>query len=291
MTILVTGSTGTVGSEVTRHLAAAGQQVRALTRSPETADFPPGVTPVKGELTDIDSLRAALDGASGLFLLSAVSQDELTGTLIALDLAHRAGIRNLVYLSVIHADSYATPPHFAAKAAAERVIADLDLPTTILRPGYYMQNDAWEKDRILTEGVYGPPVGKKAVLTVDTRDLAEVAARALLRRQESTESLPRQTLDVVAPEVLTGDTIAAIWAETIARPVSYGGDDLDAFETQMRSFMPGWMAYDLRLMMRSFQVDGMAATPGADHDLHSLLGRPMRSYREFARQTAQSWED
>lgn len=142
MTILVTGGTGTVGAEVTRHLAAAGQQVRALTRSPETASFPPGVTPVKGELADIDALRAGLDGVSGLFLLSAVSPDELTGTLLALDLAHQAGLRNLVYLSVIHADRYLAPPHFAAKVAAERVIEDLDLPATILRPGYYMQNDA-----------------------------------------------------------------------------------------------------------------------------------------------------
>lgn len=291
MTTLVTGSTGTVGTEVIRHLVAAGEQVRALTRSPEAASFPAGVTPVKGELTDVDSLRAGLDGANGLFLLSAVSPDELTGTLIALDLADQIGLRNVVYLSVIHADSYPTPPHFAAKAAAERVIVDLDLPATILRPGYYMQNDAWEKDRIVGEGAYDPPVGRKAVLAVDTRDLGEVAALALLRRQQALDSLPRQTLDVVAPEVLTGDAIAAIWAETLTRPVSYAGDDLETFETRMRAFMPGWMAYDLRLMMRSFQTEGMAAVPGDDQKLRMLLGRPMRTYREFARETARSWAD
>lgn len=291
MTILVTGSTGTVGTEVTRHLVAAGEQVRALTRFPEAASFPPGVTPVQGELTDVDALRASLDGASGLFLLSPVSPDELTGTLIALDLAHRAGLRNLVYLSVIHADRYAAPPHFAAKAAAERVIADLDLRATILRPGYYMQNDAWEKDRLLKDGVYAPPVGKRSVLAVDTRDLGEVAARELLRRSRATATLPRRTLDVVAPEVLSGDTIAAIWADILGRSVSYAGDDLDVFEAQIRSFMPAWMAYDLRVMMRSFQTEGMVAAPGVDQELRALLGRPMRSYREFAHETAQSWID
>ncbi|MDN5756971.1 MAG: NmrA family NAD(P)-binding protein [Tomitella sp.] len=292
MTILVTGSTGTVGTEVTRHLVAAGEQVRALTRNPEAASFPPGVTPVRGELTDVDSFQAALDGVSGLFLLSPVSLEELTGTLIALDLAHRAGLANLVYLSVIHADSYSAPPHFAAKAAAERLIAELELPATILRPGYYMQNDAEAKDSILSQGLYTPPVGNKAVFAVDTRDLGEVAARALLRRQEAPGRSPRrQTLDVVAPDVLTGDSIAAIWAETLNRPVGYGGDDLDGFENQMQSFMPGWMAYDLRLMMRSFQIEGMSAAPGDEQVLQGLLGRPMRSYREFAQETAQKWAD
>lgn len=289
MTILVTGSTGTVGSVVTRHLAAAGEQVRALTRSPETADFPAGVTPVKGDLTDIDSIREGLEGASGLFLLSPVASDELTGTLNTLDLAQRAGVRDLVYLSVIHAERYAAPAHFAAKAAAERVIADRGMSATILRPGYYMQNDATERDHLLEEGSYGSPVGNKTVLAVDTRDLGEIAAKALLRRREAAQPLPSETLDVVAPEVLSGDAIAEIWGQILNRPVSYAGDDLDAFESQMRWFMPGWMAYDLRLMMRSFQTEGMTAAPGNDDQLQALLGRPLRSYREFARETAQSW--
>lgn len=291
MTILVTGSTGTVGTEVTRHLAAAGEQVRALTRSPETAAFPDGVLPVAGELTDVDAMRSALDGVSGLFLLSAVSSDELTGTLLTLDLARRAGVRDLVYLSVIHADRYPAPPHFAAKAAAERVIEDLDFPATILRPGYYMQNDMWEKDRILGEGVYAMPVGNKSVLAVDTRDLAEIAARELLRRQQGPDSLPRRTLDVTAPETLTGTSIAEIWAETVGRSVTYGGDDLNTLETDLRNVMPGWMAYDMCLMMRSFQTHGMTAAPGDDTHLQELLGREMRSYRDFARETARSWAD
>lgn len=291
MTILVTGSTGTVGSEVTRHLVEAGQDVRALTRSPETAELPPGVTPVRGDLMDTDAMRAALDGADSLFLLSPVASDELTGTLNTLDLAREAGIRDLVYLSVIHADLYKAPAHFAGKAAAERLIEDLDLSATVLRPGYYMQNDASEKEHLLGEGIYGPPVGNNAVLAVDTRDLGEVSARALLRRQAADVPLPRETLDVVSPEVLTADSIATTWSEVLGVPVSYGGDDLDTFEMGMRAFMPGWMAHDLRLMMRSFQTEGMAAAPGNDEKLQTLLGRPMRSYRQFAQETAASWSD
>ena len=45
-------------------------EIRCLTRSPEKAAFPSGVTAVKGDLSDIDSVRAALDGVRTLFLLA-----------------------------------------------------------------------------------------------------------------------------------------------------------------------------------------------------------------------------
>ncbi len=291
MTVLVTGSTGAVGSEAVQHLAAAGTQVRALTRSPNEAHFPAGVTAVPGEFTDPRVMREALDGVSGLFLLSPVALGELTGTLHTLTLARAAGVRDVVYLSVIHADRFTDPPHFAAKAAAERMINDLGITATVLRPGYYMQNDAAEKDRLLT-GTYGPPVGNRAALMVDVRDLGEVAAAALLERQRAEEALPTEVIDVVDSEVLTGDAVARIWAEVLGQPISYGGDDvLDDLEQQLTAFMPGWMAYDMRLMMRRFQVDGMVAAPGTDDRLHALLGRPMRSYRDFATETAAAWQE
>jgi uncharacterized protein YbjT (DUF2867 family) len=289
MTFLVTGSTGTVGSEVTRLLAETGADVRALTRSPGKAHFPEGVTAVEGEMTDTDAMRAALDGVDGLFLLNAVSATELTEALITLGLAQAAGVGNIVYLSVINVEKFTDTPHIAAKAAAERMIAEFDLPATILRPGYYMQNDSAEKDRILGDGVYGPPLGSNAVLMTDTRDLAEVAVRSLIRRQGANRPQPRETIDVVAPQVLTGATIATMWAEAVGRPVVYGGDDLDAFEERIRPYMPSYQAYDVRMMMGGFQRDGISAAPGTDDHLRALLGRPMRSYQDFVREMMSSW--
>lgn len=288
MTVLVTGATGTVGHDVVAHLVARDVPVRALTRSPEKAGFPAGVTPVGGELMDLEAMRAALSGVDGVFLLSPVAADELTGTLNTLDLIREAGIDNTVYLSVIHADTFTDPPHFAAKAAAERMIAQAGLSATILRPGLYMQTET-QWPAALQNGIFSSPVGNKPVLATDTRDLAEVAARSLMHRLQAKNSIPSETLDVVAPEILSGDGIAEIWSEALHRPVSYGGDDPDAFEQQMRQFLPAWNAHDLRLMFQRFQSDGMSAAPGTDQRLRELLGRPMRSYREFAAETALSW--
>ena len=78
MNILVTGSTGTVGSLVVRGLAAQGAHVHAMTRDPNKATFPAGVIAVKGDMTDIPSMRAALKEVDTLFLLNAVVADEVT---------------------------------------------------------------------------------------------------------------------------------------------------------------------------------------------------------------------
>ena len=59
MAILLTGSTGHTGMYVARMLASQDVPVRALTRSPDKARFPAGVTPVRGDLSDIEVMRSA----------------------------------------------------------------------------------------------------------------------------------------------------------------------------------------------------------------------------------------
>lgn len=291
MTILATGSTGTVGSEVVRRLADQGATIRALVRDPGQAKLPAGVTPVAGDLTDVDGMRAALAGIDTLFLLNAVVADELTQALIPLNLAVEAGIRRIVYFSVLTADTAADVPHFASKFAVERMIERFDLPATILRPAYFMRNDLGLKDALLGRGVYPMPVGRIGVAMADVGDIAEVAAVSLLRREHAPEPLPREIIEIAGPDALTGDALAAIWSAALQRPVAYAGDGLDAFEQQTKSRAPGWTAYDLRTMTRAFQRDGMLAKPGSMERLTELLGRPPRSYRHFAEATAQQWRN
>ena len=87
MSILVTGATGTIGSLVVQGLAAAGAEVSAFVRTPGKQRFPAGVKEVVGDLTDVASLRAALSSVRTLFLLNAVTPDEVTQALVALNLA------------------------------------------------------------------------------------------------------------------------------------------------------------------------------------------------------------
>jgi uncharacterized protein YbjT (DUF2867 family) len=258
-------------------------------RNPDKASFPPGVRIAKGDLMNVDSVRAALAETRTLFLLNAVAPDELTQALIALNVAREAGVERIVYFSVIHADRYADVPHFAGKYAAERMIRETGLPATILRPSYFMQNDAGLKEAIAGAGVYPMPIGGKGLAMVDGRDIAEIAALELLRRDQSASPLPQHSIDIVGPDILTGTSVAAIWSEALGRTVVYAGDDTGAFERAVNAHAPDWMAYDMKVMADRFQTDGMLPAEGDVARLVAMLGRPLRRYRDFAAEAAERW--
>ncbi|WP_181707914.1 NmrA/HSCARG family protein [Chthonobacter rhizosphaerae] len=286
MTILVTGATGTVGRTVVEHLVKRGANVRALVRNPAKADLPAGVVVTKGDLIDVDALRSALSGVSTLFLLNAVVPDEFTQALLTLNLAREAGIERVVYLSVIHADVYVNVPHFAGKFGVEPMIEAMGFGATILRPAYFMRNDLMIRDAVRNYGVYPMPVGGKGLAMIDTRDIAEIAALELIRRERSAAALPLDRINLVGPDVLTGPSVAGIWSEVLGRLVAYPGEDPAAFEQTLRGFMPPWMAYDMRLMGERFVTDGMLPEPGDVARLTALLGRPLRGYRDFVAEIA-----
>jgi uncharacterized protein YbjT (DUF2867 family) len=289
MTILVTGSTGVIGKQVLEHLQGSGAEVRALTRTPEKARFPAGVSAVQGDLSDLDSMRQAMQGVSTLFLLVPNAADELTLALQTLSVAREAGVKGVVYLSVFKGAEYADVPHFAGKHTVERMIEQCDIAATVLRPAYFIQNDVRQKEPLLSHGVFAMPIGAKGISMVDIRDIGEAAARELLRRERAAEPLPRETYALVGPDALTAQSVVKIWAEALARPIRYGGDDLVLLEQRLKTVAPAWLAYDMRLMMNRYQQDGAVASSAEVARLAALLGRQPRSYRDFAVATAAEW--
>jgi uncharacterized protein YbjT (DUF2867 family) len=288
MTILVTGATGTVGRNVVDQLVKRGADVRALVRDPSKANLPAGITVTQGDLLDVDALRTAFSGVSTLFLLNAVVPDEFTQALIALNLARKAGIERIVYLSVIHSDVYVNVPHFAGKFGVERMLEQMNFNATILRPAYFINNDQSVKSVVLGHGVYPMPIGDRGLARVDARDLGEIAAIELVRREQASEPLPLARINVVGPDTLTGANVAAIWSDVLGRTIHYGGNDTAAFEQNLRNYAPSWMALDMRLMAERFLVDGMVPEAGDVDRLTAMLGRPLRSYRDFAAEIAAS---
>ncbi|UZK67826.1 NmrA/HSCARG family protein [Sphingomonas sp. M1-B02] len=286
MTILVTGATGNVGGNVVKQLVDRGAKVRALVRDPSKASFPDGVEVVQGDLLDVGSLRRAMSGATTLFLLNGVVADEFSQALIALNLAREAGIERIVYLSVIDSDIYVNVPHFAGKFGVERMIEQMSMNATILRPAYFMDNEITIKDVVTGYGIYPMPIGDKGLAMIDARDVGEIAAIELIRREKSAMPLPLTRINLVGPDTLTGADAAAIWSEVLGRTIVYPGDDTRGFEQNLGAFMPSWMAYDMRLMAERFLSDGMLPDAGDAERLTALLGRPLRSYRDHVAQIA-----
>ena len=204
MAFFVAGSTGNVGSELVRQLAAAGQPVRALTRRPESADLPPGATAVGGDLDQPASLAPALDGARGAFLLSGYA--DMAGLLAAV---REAGVEHVVLLSASAADTGDLDNAVARyHLESEGAVRDSGVPFTILRPRTFMSNTLRWREQLAAGDVVREPFADVAVATVDPADIAAVAVQAFLA-----EGHAGQTYRVTGPRaMLPAERLAVLGA-------------------------------------------------------------------------------
>jgi uncharacterized protein YbjT (DUF2867 family) len=286
MRILVTGGTGKVGSEVIKELVKRNANVRALVRKQEASTkMPEGVEVIQGDLLDPVSVRKALDGVEKLYLLNAVVPDELTQGLIAYDLAKKLKLKQIVYHSVFKVEQFKDVPHFASKFTIESALHEFNLPFTIIRPNYFYQNDVSLKNVMMNAGIYPMPLGTPGISAVDTRDIAEAAAIAL-----TSQGHLGKTYNLNGPEILSGKKIASIWSGLLGKEIRYPGEDLDAFEEQMRQSAPSWSAFDIRMMFQGYLERGFKAEDGDIETATKLLGHPLRRYEDFARETVETWQ-
>jgi uncharacterized protein YbjT (DUF2867 family) len=286
MKILVTGGTGNTGGAVVKELLKRGARVRVLARKqPDRGKLPAGVEIAIGDLLDPVSVQKALDGADKLYLLNAVVPDELTQGLIAYGLAKRLKLKHIVYHSVFRVEHFKDVPHFASKLAIENAVREFDVPFTVIRPNYFFQNDATLRDPLTKAGIYPMPLGRVGISAVDVRDIAEATAITL-----TSEEHYGKTYNLNGPEVLSGPKAASIWSALLGKEIRYSGDDMDAFEEEMRKRAPSWSAFDIRMMFQGYLERGFVAETGDIETLTDLLGHPPRGYEDFARETALSWE-
>ncbi len=286
MKILVTGGTGNVGGAVVQELLKRDAEVKVLARKqPEPGKLPAGVEVAIGDMLDPVSVERAMNGIDKLFLLNAVVPDELTQALIAYGIAKRIGLKHVTYLSVFKVDRFRDVPHFASKLAVENALREFGVPFTILRPGYYIQNDATLKDVLNGPGIYPMPIGTAGICAVDIRDIAEAAATSLTE-----DGHDGQTYDLVGPSMITGSGNAAIWSKLLGKEIKYAGHHFDQWEEQMRARVAGWTAFDLRMMFQGYIDRGFISTETEVARITTLLGHAPRSYEGFAAETATLWK-
>jgi uncharacterized protein YbjT (DUF2867 family) len=138
--ILLTGGTGTLGRRVLPLLAAEGRDVRVLTRRPDARNAP-GATYLTGDLTSGDGVAAAVEGCEIIVHCAGSAQGDEAKTRRLVAAAAGAGVRHLVFVSVVGVDRIpvvsgldrAMFGYYAAKRAAEQVVEQSGLPWTTLR--------------------------------------------------------------------------------------------------------------------------------------------------------------
>ena len=133
-------------------------------------------------------------------------------------------------------------------------------------------------------GLFPTPIGTAGVAAVDVRDIAEAAAITL-----TTDGHAGKTYNLVSHSALSGPDVAAVWSKALGKAVTYPAVPVEAFEQQLRQFMPPWYAMDLRLMFQRYEA-GEQLPLAADADaMAKLLGHAPRRYEDFVRETAIAW--
>jgi uncharacterized protein YbjT (DUF2867 family) len=187
---------------------------------------------------------------------------------------------------VFKVEQFRDVPHFASKLAVENALREFGVPYTILRPGYYIQNDATLKAALTGPGIYPMPIGTAGIAAVDIRDIAEAAAISLTE-----DGHDGQTYDLVGPALVNGPGNAEVWGKLLGKEVKYTGHNFDQWEQTMRGKVPAWMAFDLRMMFQGYFDRGFASTETEVTRITKLLGHAPRSYEDFAAETAKLWKE
>jgi uncharacterized protein YbjT (DUF2867 family) len=284
-TILIAGAAGDVGSAMVQALAARGARVRALVHATPVS----GVENVRGDLADPASLAAALEGCdAAVFLTPHHAHEERLGHTF-LDACGAARIRRLVYVSAFHplARSRVVQrlidtmigfigPHYRAKLRIERRVR---AGAVALCPSNFFQNDLLALPEIRA-GSYPNPIGHKPANRVDTRDIADAAAVALLG------DLAPGSYPIVGSEAWTGERCAQAWSSALGTPVTYAGNDIERWRGTVGARMPAAKRHDFAKTYRVIQRFGIAASPRMIARTTELLGRPPRDFRTFVAEHA-----
>jgi uncharacterized protein YbjT (DUF2867 family) len=177
--ILVTGATGDIGGEVVRLLVQAGEKVRVLARDPaKAAKLGPGVEVARGDLLKPETLTAAIEGATKVFLMAHAKDLPVVAEHVCAE-AKRAGVRHVVMLS---SSTILMEPRGAIgrwHLAAEETLEAAGIASTMLRPGNFASNTLRWAATIKAQGAVFAPVGGGRSAPIDPRDIAAVAAKAL----------------------------------------------------------------------------------------------------------------
>ena len=283
-TILVTGATGTIGSQVVA--ALAGQKdvdVRAAVRGGKAAKTTAkNVSTVDFEYDRPDTLKSALDGVERLFLVTPFSdrQVELAANLV--DAAKSAGVKRIVKLSAIGCQIEPGIQLGRWHRAVERHVEASGIPYTFLRPNNFFENfiNFYGPDK---QGTIYLPWGDARCSFIAGGDIAEIASIALTSSVHEGEAY-----ELTGPAAIGITHAAATIGEVSGRTVQY----VDVPEAAARKAMldfgaPAWMT---DAMMELHAIDKAGYAAATNDTFEKLAGRPPTSFADFARKNAAAWK-
>ena len=236
--ILLTGGTGTAGSEISKALQRMGVRYRSLVRNRAKAEgsAKANVELAEGDLSRPETLGAALEGVEKALLLTASSPDSLQQERNFIHAAKRAGVRHVVKFSAYGAGLDASHYFGRQHGEAERELENSGLLFTVLRPNGFFQNFLGNAGSIQTRSALHAPAGEMKFSAVDARDIAAVAAHVLTE-----DGHEGQRYIITGPEALSHAEIAERFSQALGRNIVYADVPEDAArEWMLAAGIPAW---------------------------------------------------
>ena len=297
-TILVTGATGTLGSEVVKQLLSAkGKEdvnIKAAARSSNDNTFE-GLNKVQVVQLDYNNpstLAAALKGVDKLFLLTPPQSNivDLTSNLVRE--AKNARVKYIVKQSVMGADAEPGITPGILHRQAEKIIEESKISFTFLRPNFFMQNFVnFYSHSIKTQGAFYVPAGDGKVSFVDVRDIAAVAVQALVTTTTNDggggDKHKGKAYDITGGEALSYGQAAEIISNEVEKKVSYVNvSDEDARKGMKDIGMDEWT---VNSMIELFEITRAGYVSTISPVVEQVTGNKPISFSQFVKDYAEAF--
>lgn len=280
--ILVIGALGNVGAEVIKQLLIRGQDVRAADLSMEKIRecFGETVEAVPFNFADKDTYSSTFENVESMFLMRPPQISDVKQFLYpALDFAQSAGVKNVVFLSLIGIEKVKFVPHYKVEAYLKKS----SMTWTFLRCSFFMQNlNTTHRQEILENSELFIPVGNAKTSLLDVRDIGQVASVAL------TESGHENKMyDLTGSEAIDYWQVALILSEVLGRKITYRKPSLLRF---LLSRIKNGTPFIFALVMTGLYLStryGMAKT--ITGEVERITGNKPITFRQYAEDYKTKW--
>ena len=279
--ILVSGATGRTGGAAIDELLKMGKHVRAYVRSDDdraVALRKRGIDIAIGDFTDIDDIRAAMEGIKSAYFLHPIAPGIIGAGAYFAQAAKEAGATAIVNMSQISARresaSHAAQDHWVS----ERVFDWSGLPTTHLRPTFFADwlvyphfaKEIWAKKKIEF------PFGNGRHAPIATDDQGRVIAH-LLANPQGHEG---KTYTLHGPVEMDYTEIAAAISDVLGAKIEYAPTSIEVFKDKMENLykFPPFLVQHLVEVAQNYR-DGIFS--GTNDSVEKIIGTPALSVPAF----------
>lgn len=271
--ILVTGSTGNVGSEVINYLKLANAEIKAAIFSKKNSSrVDNDIETVVFDFEKPETFSEALSGVDKVFLMRPPQMGDPKQLYPFIDAAKAAGVSQMVFLSLLGVQHNPLAPH----GYIEKYIIKSGIPYTLLRPSFFMQNLSTTHSKDIREcNEIIVPAGRGKTSFVDVRDIAAVAAKFMTESGHENKAY-----DLTGSEALDYYQVSDILSKATGKKITYTNPSFRVFGKRMAT--EGYAKDFITVMKGIYLVAKLGLAGKVTTEVEQMLGRKPITFAQFA---------